>query len=131
MRCAELFNRPPQLPEIAADAIYNFMLPILPNVKSIEAETDKLIKKLCDDAYALTILMRKCKDTYVVELPAQNTLMSEFEGAEPQDTERGGPTTSSESPMIAFCLFGALIKRPEHSPAERMVLEPAHVVQYK
>jgi hypothetical protein len=131
MRCAELLGGQTKLPESTATLIWDFMVPILPQSKTAEKEADKLIRKLCDDAFNLAILMRKSKDKYIVGAPKENTLMSSFEGAEPQDTERGGPTVSRESPVIAFCLFGALIKRPEHNPDERMVLEPAHVVQFK
>jgi hypothetical protein len=131
MRCVELLDGQTKLPESTATLIWNFLIPILPQSKTAEKEADKLVRKLCDDAFNLAILMRKSKDKYIVEAPKENTLMTSFEGAEPQDTERGGSALSCQSPVIAFCLFGALIKRPERNPDERMVLEPSHVVQFK
>jgi len=78
------------------------------------------------------MLLRGSKDSYKIEFPEIGSKLDP-DDAEPQAWEgcTGQSSLDSEQGVIAFSLSGALVKYPEHSPKEKLILEKAHVVLHE
>lgn len=120
-----------------AQKIQEFLAPIVPHTigRSSRNPNDRLhdsFVRLCRDAFNLTLLLRGTKDSYRIEFPEAGSNFDP-EDVEPQAWEgcKHQSGISSEKATIAFSLSGALVKYPEHSPKERLVLEKAHVVLHE
>lgn len=85
--------------------------------------------QLCRDSRSLMLLLRGCRNTYRCEIPEQGKLMDPRE-AEAQDKERRQtPYAGNErEQIVAYTLFGALVRIPEGNPKDRVVLQKSWVV---
>lgn len=129
MKCIDKLGYQSVLPDLISTSIYTFFQPLLSNWAS-EAELQAKIQELCQEALDFRLLMRRCKDFYLVKVPGENGVpLSESECDEeyvhPFGVEGGGNQASDE---IAYTVFGALVKRPELGGDEERVLEPAWVI---
>lgn len=137
VKCAKLLqdhDAESTRPRRAVAVIGSFLEPIMLPRHQRETAKDRdgleeYLLALCTTAYKLTLTLRGCKDLYRCETPSPGSPQID-EDADPQDFERSrGPKSSSSD--IAFAIHGALVKYPEHSAKDRLVLEKAHVVVYR
>ncbi len=88
------------------------------------------IRKVCDNAFKLAMVMRRSRDGYKCETPPVEKgacLLAEFDTlVEPMSVEGGKNTENSGH--IAYTLFGALTKHPASQADGPRVLEKAQVV---
>jgi hypothetical protein len=88
--------------------------------------------ELCKDAFKLKMMMRKSKDTYLVERigPEVGLPLSALEDmVDPVSVEGGKSSESSDD--ILYTVFGALTKQPQGKDQPVKVLEKAQVVLKK
>ncbi|CAG8950193.1 hypothetical protein HYFRA_00008430 [Hymenoscyphus fraxineus] len=84
-------------------------------------------EEVCDAAARFTLLVRKSRDGYKCEMPRPGTEISEKEMSI-QYMEKGEFENVEDSAVVSFAISGALVKYPEYSVIERLVLEKAYVV---
>ncbi|TGO37347.1 hypothetical protein BHYA_0099g00060 [Botrytis hyacinthi] len=118
-----------------ANELNSFLAPIRIQYEDVNIdlrEQQKLkehLMQLCRDSHNLTLLLRGCRNTYRCEIPEQGELMNPEE-AEAQDKERRQPPcggTEGEQ-IVAYTLFGGLVRIPEGNPKNRVVLQKSWVV---
>lgn len=78
---------------------------------------------MCRIAYELRLLMRRSKDDYWCDLYSRGTRV-ELDDVDIHAVEYG----SEPSALVAYTLFGALVKHAKHRGEEPVVLEKARVV---
>ncbi|TGO59369.1 hypothetical protein BCON_0045g00310 [Botryotinia convoluta] len=118
-----------------ANELNSFLAPIRIQHEDVNIdlrEQQKLnehLMQLCRDSHSLTLLLRGCRNTYRCEVQKQGKLMDPEE-AEAQDKERRQtPCGGNEGEQIvAYTLFGALVRIPEGNPKNRVVLQKSWVV---
>jgi hypothetical protein len=119
---------------VAAASISSILAPLLStHARTSEEEALRSnILELCKDAFRLKMMMRKSKDTYLVESigPEVGLSLSALEGkADPVSVEGGKNNEASDD--IAYTVFGALTKQPQGKDQPVKVLEKAQVVLRK
>lgn len=112
-----------------ANYIFNVMFPFMHHKESTATNEDlfNLLLQLCDDAYNLAVKLRASKSVFRTEIPDTGMVVKPEE-MEIADQEILGGNVSSGDDVVAFTLFGMLVKYPENSPNERIILEKAEVV---
>lgn len=87
------------------------------------------LMQLCKDSHSLTLLLRECRNTYLCEFQKQGELINPEE-AEAHDKERRQPPCGENEgeQIVAYTLFGALVRIPEGNPKNRVVLQKSWVV---
>ncbi|KAF4442544.1 hypothetical protein F53441_11705 [Fusarium austroafricanum] len=129
LKCVELMRTKPDAPKETFEDIWDFMLPALTTNRGDEERGQASLVRLCEEAYSLAIMMRKSRDTFIVEKPPNRALLSEWaDCAEEFANESIGHSASTGD--ILFCLFGGLSKIPEDHPTSKIVLEKAQVVVF-
>lgn len=104
------------------------MYPFIHHKESTATNNDlfKLVHELCDDAYKLAVKLRGSKSVFRTETPEEGSAVKTAEMEIADQEILGG--VSSEDDVVAFTLFGMLVKYPENNPNERIILEKAEVV---
>ena len=134
MKCAGLLQEqsqtPCERPGHTADKIWDFMEPIVQTVANndVKKELRDRLRNLCNSAFELMMLLRRCKDIYSIEMPGigfkANLRDVELMDRESGDMESSGP----DGGIVACALSGTLVKFSEQNPGKRIVLEKARVV---
>ncbi|KAM0128668.1 hypothetical protein ACHAO1_008895 [Botrytis cinerea] len=118
-----------------ANQLNSFLTPIRiqHDDMSIDVREEQKLKEhlmqLCRDSYSLTLLLRECRNTYLCEFQKQGELINPEE-AEAHDKERRQPPCGENEgeQIVAYTLFGALVRIPEGNPKNRVVLQKSWVV---
>ncbi|CAG8972047.1 hypothetical protein HYALB_00004911 [Hymenoscyphus albidus] len=132
VKCASLLKSDqPQSLKVAA-AIWDHMDPFMrreytdKNGYGSQQHTNPW-EEVCDAAAKSALLVRKSKDGYKCETPRPGTEFSEAEMSI-QYMEKGEFESAEDSAVVLFAISGALVKYPEYSASERLVLDKAYVV---
>lgn len=134
LRCIELAKfQGKDIGEKTAEELYAILQPLIVK-RAGKSDVDNLrtsIRRLCQDANELRLLMRKSKDDYYcVDIPTGKVLDGADHLACPFGATTGGKNDRSGhvGVMVAFTLFGALVKDPQPSAEKTRVLERAQVI---
>jgi hypothetical protein len=82
------------------------------------------------DAHNLVLLLRSSKDTYACEFPEEGKPVNieEAEAVDREGVQSNDDKEENSEDVVVFALSGALVRYPQHSPQERIVLQKAWVV---
>ena len=128
IECAESLKTRSSLPKEAARAIIDFLQPWQKGTAASKG-LEQSVKELCDNAYDLSVLMRKSRRAnFSVTCPLEGAAFS-ARGHQQMLVQDffGPPPEEFEGTAVVFTIFGGLTKWPEDAP-ERVTLEQAHVV---
>ncbi|KAH8595948.1 hypothetical protein B0O99DRAFT_671908 [Bisporella sp. PMI_857] len=135
IKCGELVKGETKMSDsnIAADTaqyIWEFLKPLEIKDAAAGKKCQELLLKLCEDALALSALMRSARDVFRVLKKFEGPLTGHLEFADEEADEKAD---SKDTPVgdVAFCLFGALVKRTEEDPLKLITLEKARLVVYR
>lgn len=91
----------------------------------------KLLKNICKDAVALSMMMRNAKDEYCVDMLGHAMNKPASEWGELVEEEDSHPAANTEQPdTIAYFMTGALVKLPYGNAENIKVLEKAQAVVF-
>lgn len=129
--CANWLGGQNERPRKAAEYIATFMVPLLPEpLNDTWPRNFESICRLCEDAYKLTLVLRKSTSDFKVESVPNGTVIDD--SVESQISPQGFiPPHKSQLPTIQgsridLTIFGALVKY-DRATGERYVLEKSHV----
>jgi hypothetical protein len=135
IKCASLLKLKDETPNMAAQAIQDFMAPLRSQSQEDAAQTTnselyERLLRLCKDAFDFTLTLRGCKDMYRCEFPKADKLDPQESEAHARERRMGGTPGSlgTEEDRIAFSISSTLVKYPGGNLKKRLVLEKAHVV---
>ncbi|KAI0840407.1 hypothetical protein F5Y06DRAFT_308718 [Hypoxylon sp. FL0890] len=132
IKCASLFDSSGEkITEQAAQTIWDALRPM--TVKpDAEQKGKTLLLGLCADALRLSLDLRNSRDVFEIR-SIQGPLAANLDSAEEYAEEEIGEHTkhTAKQEDIAFCIFGALVKRTEEDPLKDIVLVKAPVVVYR
>ncbi|KAH8657094.1 hypothetical protein BGZ60DRAFT_434746 [Tricladium varicosporioides] len=140
IRCAASLSKGIDMSKVhnIAKYLYKFLMPLTEPISSINDNKEELgeafrqIVKLCKDATDFTVILRGCKDGYVVAAHNREVCL-DSNLAEPQAKEKrrsAADESGSSEYYVAYCIMGAFIKRKGIDRPNDVVLEKAHVVVY-
>ncbi|OTA60001.1 hypothetical protein K449DRAFT_384761 [Hypoxylon sp. EC38] len=132
IKCGSFFGANPTIACRAMDTIWSFLQPVA--IKpGAEDKGKKLLAKLCKDALELNTDLRRSRDIFEVRTGFRGPLEGHTAYADELASEELGEHTkqAGQPGDIAYCVFGALVKRTEEKPTEDIVLEKASVVVYR
>lgn len=132
VECANWLGGRNKMPRLFAEYIATFMEPLCPEpFKDTSPIHFESIRRLCEDAYKLALVLRKSTSDFKCEsMPCETVIDDSIESQiSPQAFD---PPPKSQAPRIqgsriVFTIFGALVKY-EPATGERYVLEKSHVV---
>ena len=134
LECIDLLELGEETSKYTAGIIYDFLTPLI-SMGASTRDTENLtsdIYKVCKQAFKLKMMMRRSKEGYRCEVPniidaGDIRYLSRNESlAEGFAVEAGKDADKSDE--IAYVLFGALTKHPEHRGEDKKVLEKAQVI---
>jgi hypothetical protein len=129
---SELIGSSPRR-KLVASAIFETFIPVIsPKTGPREhRELEQQFQRVCDEAWDVAMIMRRSRERHRCIVPPTSTTncsITAYETlAEPIIVEGGNNKDASDE--IAYSLFGALVKTPQHHGGSKMVvLEKAQVV---
>lgn len=119
------------LAQAAYDAIESFFSIFSTPREKIDQGAE-LLKKICDDAVALCLMMRTAKDEYRVDMlsRAVGKPVSKFDKVADDDFYYPVVLEDEVPNTIAYFVSGALIKIPYENTQDRKILEKAQAAIY-
>ncbi|OTA93249.1 hypothetical protein M434DRAFT_31157 [Hypoxylon sp. CO27-5] len=132
IKCGSFFGANPTIAFRAMNTIWSFLQPVAIKPDA-EDKGKKLLDKLCRDALELNTDLRRSRDIFEVTRGFRGPLEAYTDYADEFASEELGEHTKQAGKPgdIAYCVFGALVKRTEEKPTEDIVLEKASVVVYR
>ncbi|KAJ3516985.1 hypothetical protein NM208_g14769 [Fusarium decemcellulare] len=127
LRCADLLSGTHDSPTRYYMTIRQYFEPVRTSDKKDLEKGDARLKKLCDEWYALMMLMRRAHDSFNFFMPKTDMPVVGYEQSVEEIITEGSESEKGER-VIKGCLFGGLFKRSHDNPNERITLEKAHVV---
>ncbi|KAI1143758.1 hypothetical protein F5Y05DRAFT_5478 [Hypoxylon sp. FL0543] len=132
IKCGSLFPSSSCTAFNTAQLIWKSLAPIAWKTNASE-KGSKLLIKLCEDALTLNTDLRNSRDVFEVRSGFEGPLAAHAEYAEEMASEEIGSHTKhiGKPEDVAFCIFGALVKRTEEDPTKDIVLEKASVAVFR
>lgn len=112
--------------------IWSFLGPLQTNGPEAETRGKKMLEQICNDAFDLSLMMRKAKDYIYVNrtIAAKGEPISEYDSVIEEEASEPAGSNNEKPQAIAYMLAGALLKHPKDSPNDTIVLEKAQAVVY-
>ncbi|KAI9053982.1 hypothetical protein LZ554_002926 [Drepanopeziza brunnea f. sp. 'monogermtubi'] len=132
LRCASWMGLANTSLDQVACKILDLMQPLWPKSDTASDKLLGLVRRLCNDSLKFVLVLRSSRDSYICEMPAPKSRLTEDSDVQDQELcpdvgSRSQSWTSTDQEVL-FPIAGALVKYPEHHAAVRLVLEKAHVV---
>lgn len=120
------------LADAAYVAIDEFFQIFQPLEAKAHHDGKELLKKICKDAVALSLLMRTAKDEYRIEVLSGSVdkPYADYEGRAEEEAYHPASSESQKTDTIAYIMTGALVKRPYDNVTDIKVLEKAQAIVY-
>ncbi|KAG4025852.1 hypothetical protein MFRU_049g00230 [Monilinia fructicola] len=136
LKCAKLLNtKESPLPSDTAKQLISFLEPI--RIRCNDEASDlvqrdkleKLLMKLCTDAFDLSMHLRGCRNTYLYDVPRDGEVINTDEAEAQCEEQRQKPgDDKGKENIVAYALSGTLVKIAENNPENRVILQKAWVV---
>lgn len=113
--------------------IWDFLSILETNSPEAEEKGKQMLAQICNDAVDLSLMMRKAKDQYFVDMMpmAEGTFISDHENSIDEEAHEVPGSKENVPQSIAYIIAGALVKCPKENLQEIKVLEKAQAVVYK
>ncbi|KAI2626430.1 hypothetical protein GGR54DRAFT_653262 [Hypoxylon sp. NC1633] len=131
-KCGSLLGGNTNLASETANKIWNFLKPV-ETIPGSEKKGKDLLLRLCEDAMELNSHLRSSRDVFEIRRSFKGPLEIHMDFVDEEADEELDPRRDSgDKPGdVAYCLFGALVKRTEEDPLKEIVLEKGLAVVYK
>ncbi|KAI1417492.1 hypothetical protein F5Y13DRAFT_176921 [Hypoxylon sp. FL1857] len=132
IKCGSFFPTKRDIVDNAASIIWSYLTPMTMK-QGVEKKGQQLLLGLCSDALILNADLRNSRDVFEIRGGFQGPLEGHLDYAEELTSEELSEHAKDfrKPEDIAFCTFGALVKRTEEDPTKDIVLEKAQVVVYR
>ncbi|KAL8979282.1 MAG: hypothetical protein Q9205_005343 [Flavoplaca limonia] len=134
IECGALLGERSKWPGDTCKDIVDFMDPFLSTVTigsgASNEQLFKSVRELCDKAYGLSVLLRRNKKaTFQISILKHDTVVTTLVEAKVSCQSYDGPWKPDIlGSRIAITIFGGLVKIPESSSDDRLILEKSHVI---
>ncbi|KAG6991602.1 hypothetical protein FocnCong_v017809 [Fusarium oxysporum f. sp. conglutinans] len=125
-KCIDILKGESDEPDSYAAYLEEFFKPAETDDTNTQGIGRRKLKKLCEKAHELGILMRRATDTFQVFIVKDDLPFTDCEDVA-EELRCNGGRDSSRTKVVDFCLFGGLRKISSDYPAKPILLEKAMV----
>ncbi|KAG7438830.1 hypothetical protein Forpi1262_v000179 [Fusarium oxysporum f. sp. raphani] len=125
-KCIDLLKGESDEPDSYAAYLEEFFKPAETDDTNTQGIGRRKLKKLCEKAHELGILMRRATDTFQVFIVKDDLPFTDCEDVA-EELRCNGGRDSSRTKVVDFCLFGGLRKISSDYPTKPILLEKAMV----